>query len=280
MGGKKVQKSISFLPWIEEELPSNTIRKPMFGGYAFYLDNKMVLAVFDSPGDRKYKNITYDFDLWSGCLFPTEREHHKAILELFPQLFSHPVLGKWLYLPEQTESFEDIVTEIIKHIAKRSPLFGILPKEKGKKISAKKSHQSLSKKESQSRKNLNKKSKIEDSTDDKIDTRKPRMFSDDSSEIVLEKAIKISDLKNLGPSSEKEFSKAGIKTAKQFIKMGWQKAYEKLVKVNPKNRHTVFAYALIGAINNKPWFKLSEEEKKQAKEFTFFLKKKKFKSSK
>ena len=94
------------------------------------------------------------------------------------------------------------------------------------------------------------------------------MFSDEPAEQVLQTAVKISDLKNLGEVSERSFHRAGIKTAQQFIKMGWKKAMIKLIAIDPKNRHTMYAYALIGALANKEWNGLSEKEKQEAKDFT------------
>lgn len=120
---------------------------------------------------------------------------------------------------------------------------------------------------------------------EKIDMRTPRMFSDESFEEKLSKAQKISDLKNLGPTTEKGMQKAGIKTLDQFVKMGWKKAMIKLVAFNPKNRHSMFAYALIGALKNVDAFHISEDDKKEAREFCASLKpktvaKKKIKSKK
>jgi hypothetical protein len=94
------------------------------------------------------------------------------------------------------------------------------------------------------------------------------MFSDEPAEQVLQTAVKISDLKNFGEVTERAFHRAGIKTAKQFIKMGWKKALIKLVEKDPKYRHTMFTYALIGALANKEWNGLSEDEKQEAKDFT------------
>jgi hypothetical protein len=94
------------------------------------------------------------------------------------------------------------------------------------------------------------------------------MFSDEPAADALSKATKISDLKNLGPTAEKSFHKAGIKTPKQFIALGWQKTLLKLAKVNPKNLHAIYGYALIGALTNKEFSHISEEEKQAARDFT------------
>ena len=118
--------------WVEDLLPKNHLRKPMFGGFAYYFGPLLIMVVFESEGDRTYKKIQYDFDLWNGCMFPSERENHEAILKKFPFLFSHPVLGTWLYLPAQSEDFESHAETILKEIRRHSPLFGTIPKAKKK----------------------------------------------------------------------------------------------------------------------------------------------------
>lgn len=101
---------------------------------------------------------------------------------------------------------------------------------------------------------------------------KPTMFSDEPFEHYLREAKKISDLKNLGPESEKSFRKVGITTAQQFIKLGWKKTMLKLIQSNPKHRHSLYAYAMIGALTNTHWSHISEKEKSVAKEFVQSLK--------
>ncbi|MNK91293.1 hypothetical protein D3C87_1113850 [compost metagenome] len=238
------------LKWIESLFPEEGFRrKSMFGGFAYYIDDKIVMLIFESPGDYKYRNQTFKFEVWNGCMFPVEREHHEKALKQFPELVNHPVLPKWLYLPLHTEGFDELVSEIITQAVKPTGFWGSIPKGKAKKGKTPK---------------LVAVEKI--ST--KIDTRKPRMFSDEPVEQVLKTAQKISDLKNLGEVTERTFHRAGIKTAPQFINMGWKKALIKLVALDPKNRHTMFAYALIGALTNKEWNGLSEDEKQEAKDFT------------
>lgn len=111
----------------------------------------------------------------------------------------------------------------------------------------------------------------------KIDTRFPKMFGDESFETVLQKAKSLRDLKNLGPMTESVMHKAGIKTIKQFVKLGWKKSMIKLVKFSPKTRHAMFAYALIGALKNIDAFNISEEDKIVAKKLCADLKPKKLK---
>ena len=248
-------RQLTELGWIEELLPEGYRRKPMFGGFAYYLGDLMILAMFESTGSRKYRGQTYNFELWYGCMFPVERERQELVLKQFPNLVRHPILGKWLYLPFESEDFETHAETLLKklrfEVAKESPLFGVIPDRKKKAKGSK---------------------KVKPVKDEKIDTRVPMMFRDEPAEDVLTKAKKISDLRNLGPQTEIHFHKAGIKSVKAFVKMGWRKAFAKLVKSNPKSRHTLYAYALIGALQNKDMMQISDEDKAEAKALNAALK--------
>lgn len=244
--GDIMAKEPQELKWIESLLPEDEYRRrAMFGGFGYYLSEKMVLATFESTGNRTYKKKKYPYEIWNGCMFPVEREYQEKALQRFPFLGPHPILPKWLYLPLETENFEDLVSDVMAQVIKPGSYWGSIPKPKSKKKRVK-----------------------EDSSDwEKIDTRTPRMFSDEPPENILGRAAKISELKNLGPKAEKEFHKAGIKTVKQFVKLGWQKTMVKLVKANGKNRHSIFAYAIIGALANKDWTSLSAEEREEVRNF-------------
>jgi len=130
-------KTLAYLHWIEDLLhdllPGGFTRKHMFGGFAYYVNNQIVLVLFENESKRTYKELTYKFDLWNGCLFPTSHEHHQKIKELFPFLRAHPVLTKWMYLPLQTEDFDHHVESVLKEIRRRSKLFGVVPKPKKNK---------------------------------------------------------------------------------------------------------------------------------------------------
>lgn len=232
------------LKWIEGLLPEGEFRrKNMFGGFIYYVEERVVLAIFESTGHRTYQNKKYPFEVWSGCMFPVEKEHQAKALLRFPFLVIHPILQKWLYLPMETENFDELVSDVLTQALNPRGYWGSIPKPKASKKKAR-------------------------PVDEKnIDTRKPRIFSDEAPEQVFAKAERISDLKNLGPKSEKEFHKAGIKTVKQFQKLGWKKTMVKLTKSNPENRHSVFAYAIVGALTNRDWQALSKEERQEVQEF-------------
>ncbi len=125
-------KVLSFQHWVEDLLPEGFIRKPMFGGRAYYWNEKLILTIFENPGDRQYKDKIASYDIWNGCMFPVEREHHSTVLGKFPQLFNHPILGKWLYAPQDTEDFEDLVTKVLRQIPGKMDVFGVIVKPKKK----------------------------------------------------------------------------------------------------------------------------------------------------
>jgi len=109
--------------WLWEPLegePSFVLR-PMFGCKAVYLDGKIVLCF----SARK--------EPWSGLLVPTEHVYHAALRAEFPMLAPHPILPKWLYLPEEADSFDRIAAAIVALAQRRDPRVGTVPKTKKKK---------------------------------------------------------------------------------------------------------------------------------------------------
>lgn len=103
------------LLWIFEPLeddPRFFMRK-LFSFDAAHLDNRLYLAV--STGKEP----------WNGLLVCTSREHHDSILKQFPQLVSHSVLGKWLYLSQTHLEFESVAIELANLARRRDPRLGV-----------------------------------------------------------------------------------------------------------------------------------------------------------
>lgn len=106
--------------WLLDELrdlPTCEVR-PMFGAQSCYLNGLLVLVLSDKE------------EPWRGVLVPCEREHHAAITREFPALAPHPVLPKWLYLPETAVSFERDARAIAARIRQLDARFGIVPPAK------------------------------------------------------------------------------------------------------------------------------------------------------
>ena len=113
---RKVKPKNSLL-WIFEALEDDPryLLTRFFNMHAAYLDGKLYLAVADGK------------EPWNGLMVCVAREHHAAILAEYPQLVSHPVLGKWLYLSRSNPEFETLATELTALARKRDPRLGVEP---------------------------------------------------------------------------------------------------------------------------------------------------------
>jgi hypothetical protein len=103
--------------WLAEPMadePSFVLR-PMFGCLACYLHGRLVLVL----ADRRPP--------WRGLLVPTAREAHAALRADFPALEPHPVLPKWLFLPEGTDDLETIGAALVERALADDPRLGVEP---------------------------------------------------------------------------------------------------------------------------------------------------------
>lgn len=116
---KKTPKQHPLL-WVIESLMEEPsyLAKPMFGCLAIYLHGKLMLVL--ASGEEP----------WNGLLVPTEHQFHTAIMRELRDVVQHPVLKKWLYLPEATEEFESSASDIVDAIKINDERFGVEPKER------------------------------------------------------------------------------------------------------------------------------------------------------
>ena len=113
---KKVQPFRWVIESLEEE--RSYLEKSMFGCLAVYLHGRLSLL------------LTSGEEPWNGLLIPTDHQFHDSIRRDYQNVFQHPVLKKWLYLPEASEDFESDAQEIVETIRMNDPRFGVEPKEK------------------------------------------------------------------------------------------------------------------------------------------------------
>ncbi len=108
--------------WLWESMEQNPtfILRSMFGSKAVYLDGKMA-ACFCTKAEP-----------WRGMLVCTEKRHHRSLMAEFPGLAPHPVLGKWLYLSESEDDFDQTAERIILQALCQDPRIGIVPPPKKK----------------------------------------------------------------------------------------------------------------------------------------------------
>ncbi len=116
------------LQWLAEPLLDDPtfVLKSWFGGRTIMLHGKHHLF------------LTTQGEPWQGVLVCTFHEHHESLRAEFPALVPHPVLGKWLYLPEAVDDFEREARRLVQRVRARDPRLGILPsprkKRRAKKI--------------------------------------------------------------------------------------------------------------------------------------------------
>jgi hypothetical protein len=103
--------------WLWEPLESDPtfVLRPMFGTKAAYLGGRLMLCFCDRS------------EPWRGVLVCTERAHHASLRAEFPALDPHPILPKWLYLPESADRFEATATRLVALVRQRDPRLGIGP---------------------------------------------------------------------------------------------------------------------------------------------------------
>lgn len=104
--------------WLWEPLESDAtfVLRSMFGAKSVYLDGKIVLCF--SAGEEP----------WRGVLVCTDTGRHAALQVDFPELTPHPILPKWLYLPERHDRFEPVAASLVRLARRRDPRLGVVPK--------------------------------------------------------------------------------------------------------------------------------------------------------
>jgi len=123
---KKKKKPNPFL-WVVAPIMDEPsyLQKSMFGCQACYLHGRLALL------------LTSGAEPWNGLLIPTDHQFHESIRKDFKTVKQHPVLKKWLYLPEASEDFETMASDVVEAIRMNDQRFGVEPKERVKRKSKK-----------------------------------------------------------------------------------------------------------------------------------------------
>ena len=111
------------LDWLFEPFEAHPtyLRRKMFGCEAAYLNGRLtlILAAGEEP--------------WNGVLVATAREFHPALQAQWTQLRSHPVLGKWLYIPQTHPEFEATAIALVASVLQGDARIGVEPKPRKSK---------------------------------------------------------------------------------------------------------------------------------------------------
>jgi hypothetical protein len=120
---KKKKSKPNPILWVVESLMDEPsyIDRAWFGCRAVYLRGLMVLVLCSGE------------EPWNGLLIPTDHQFHDAVRKDFSGVVQHPVLKKWLYLPENSEDFESVAQDIVEAIRMNEQHFGVEPKARKRK---------------------------------------------------------------------------------------------------------------------------------------------------
>ena len=116
--------------WVVEPLMNEPSyrERAMFGARACYLYERLMLLLCSRDGEP-----------WMGLLVPTEKEHQPSLMSELSALEVHPVIGKWLYLREELEEFEDVALRLVDLIMQNDARLGVVsPKKTQRKTQRKK----------------------------------------------------------------------------------------------------------------------------------------------
>lgn len=108
-------KSVHPYAWLWEPLEDDPtfVLRSMFGTKAAYVAGRLSLC-FSAQSEP-----------WRGVLVCTDRPHHESLMREFPALAPHPILPKWLYLPDAAASFEPTAQRLVKLARQRDPRIGV-----------------------------------------------------------------------------------------------------------------------------------------------------------
>ena len=109
--------------WLWEPLEGEAsfVLRPMFGGKAVYVEGRCQLICFANQ------------EPWRGVLVCTDHQNQASLLEEFPSLAPHPVVPKWLYLPEAADDFESAAQRLVSMVGRRDTRIGVESSPKKKK---------------------------------------------------------------------------------------------------------------------------------------------------
>ena len=124
-----LNKKIPFDFVLDYLFPVNAVVKPMFGSYAIYVGDKIMLVLRDRESHREA----------NGVWIATSAEHHESLKKDFPSMCSVYILsdGKaetnWQMIPVSADDFETSVTRCCDLILQNDVRIGRIPKPRKKK---------------------------------------------------------------------------------------------------------------------------------------------------
>jgi hypothetical protein len=91
---------------------------------------------------------------------------------------------------------------------------------------------------------------------------RPKMFSEQRlSKKKLSQFKNITDFKNISEGMIVYFNKAGLNSPEEFIKLGWEKTWEKFIQIDYKCSKPFFGHTLLAAIHNIHRLEITDDQK-------------------
>ena len=125
-----VSKKIPFEFVVESLLSLNPKVKPMFGCFAVYVDEKIMLVLRDRKDNAEA----------NGVWLATSKEHHASLKKDFPEMCSIYILSdgkaetEWQMLPLSADDFESSVMKACEFILRGDVRIGRVPKVRKQKM--------------------------------------------------------------------------------------------------------------------------------------------------
>ena len=120
-------KNIPFDFLFDDLIPLDIVVKPMFGMWAVYLNEKILLMLRDRE----------DFTETNGVWIATTQEHHDSLKKELPSLqsISNYKMGlketEWQLLPADSNDFEEAVRKVCELIKRNDQRIGRAPAMRG-----------------------------------------------------------------------------------------------------------------------------------------------------
>jgi hypothetical protein len=117
----KIEHPYAWL-WEPLEADPSFVLRAMFGAKAIYLDGRLQFC------------FTAKEEPWRGVLICTDQGNHASLQEEFAALIPHPILPKWLYLPESSTGFEPTAARLVDLVKSYDNRIGVVPKVRKSKV--------------------------------------------------------------------------------------------------------------------------------------------------
>ena len=124
-----MNKKVPFDFVLESLLPLNPRVRPMFGAFAVYVGEKIMLVLRNKEGHEEA----------NGVWLATKSEYHSSLKNIFPAMRSIYILSdgkaetEWQMLPFDADDFETSAVKACELILKGDERIGRIPKPRKKK---------------------------------------------------------------------------------------------------------------------------------------------------